>query len=101
MNTTSIKPRKYTQRKRQFNTYKFTENYVIGYDVNNNEFYLDTEDYNFIKDYTWYKDIKGYITTKINGKIIKMHRFILSKYYDITGKIYDHKNTVRYDNKKV
>ena len=53
-----------------------------------------------VKKYTWYKDIKGYITTKINNKLIKMHRLILSNYYNIENIIVDHKDTIRYNNRK-
>ena len=35
------------------NNYVLKDTYIVGYDCNNNEFYLDSEDYDIIKKYTW------------------------------------------------
>ena len=78
--------------------------YGVGYTYNG-EFYFDKEDYDKIKDYCWYIDKYGYVTTleNINGKNkrLKMHRVIMNvknSNIDI-----DHKNgsSTKNDNRKL
>lgn len=46
---------------------------------NEGEFYIDRDDYEKIKNHSWYiKDGKGYIASKINGKTVKLHRYLLN-----------------------
>lgn len=77
------------------NTYseKLTDEYgeyYIGLTTNtNNQFYVDAEDFNKIKDYCWSESIdykKGYswldAWDENTGKKIKMHQLIFEKYCD-------------------
>lgn len=68
-----------------------TGEYGIGYTCNG-EFYFDLEDYNKIKDYCWYINLYGYVTTidRNTNKRIQMHRVVM----DVTDPNIDvdHKN---------
>lgn len=85
---------------KRFNTYDLSGEYGVGYTSKGEEFYFDLEDYNKIKDYTWYKDKRGYIVTSKNRKIIKLHRLIM----DFPNLIYDidhkHGDLSKNDNRK-
>ena len=92
------------QRKRELshgNKYEFHENYVIGYTHNNNTpFYVDIEDYEKVKPFTWYDRNTGSTKTiatsmKVDGKIhsVVMHVFLGYKYHD-------HINNNELDNRK-
>lgn len=92
------------QRKRELahgNKYEFHANYVIGYTHNNNTpFYIDVEDYEKVKPFTWYdrntNGVKTIATNiKIDGKThsVVMHVFLGYKYHD-------HINNNELDNRK-
>lgn len=92
------------QRKRELahgNKYEFHENYVVGYTHNNNTpFYVDIEDYEKIKPFTWYdrntNGVKTIATSmKIDGKThsVVMHVFLGYKHHD-------HINNNELDNRK-
>lgn len=85
------------------NKYDLTGDYGVGYTSNNEEFYFDLEDYDKIKDFCWYKEKAGYISTNYyvdkTKKNIKMHRLILNV-EDIKNKDIDHINWIKYDNRK-
>ena len=40
-------------------------------------FMIDKEDYLLVKDFVWHKDGNGYIITKKNGEIFKLHRLLM------------------------
>lgn len=64
--------------KKQYNRYDLTNDYGIGYDSNNNEFYFDLEDYEKIKKHYWYVDNRknyGYVYCKTSNLIL--HRFVM------------------------
>jgi hypothetical protein len=63
---------------RILNTYDLTGDYGIGYTLKNEEFYFDLEDYNKIKDYTWYLNKSGYTMTTVYGKVIFMHNLVMN-----------------------
>ena len=81
------------------NKYLFKKNYVIGYTTNTSKiFYIDKEDYDKIKDISWYEDYNGYICHKErNKKVILMHRLITKC---PNNKIVDHINHNKKDNRK-
>lgn len=60
------------------NTYDLSGEYGVGY-AYNGEFYFDLEDYDKIKDYCWYINPYGYVTTldRNANKRIQMHRLIM------------------------
>lgn len=102
-----IECKNYVQRK--LNVYEFYDDYVIGYTTNTNTpFYIDKEDFDKIKDYTWLLDLPdGYISTRIgvhkNGKYkqrhVKIHQIIMNTLD--TDLIVDHINiNDRCDNRK-
>lgn len=84
---------------RQYNTYDFSNDYGIGYDNNDNNFYFDVDDYDKIKNYYWYKDVDDYIISKTDTKLgtIYIHRIIT----ECPNELYvDHINGKRYINFK-
>ena len=62
---------------RKTNKYDLTQDYGIGYTLNNDIFYFDLEDYNLIKNYCWYKTADGYLASKRKENIL-MHRLIMN-----------------------
>lgn len=88
---------------RKYNTYDLTGEYGIGYTSKGKEFYFDLEDYDLIKDYTWYEDDYGYLFSDKDGKRPRMHRVIMLKENqdDLTIKIdHIHGRESRNDNRK-
>ena len=85
--------------RKKYNQYDLSGEYGIGFASNNNqEFYFDLEDYDKIKDYTWFMDDKQYIKAHANGKTVFLHRIILNvtdSNIDV-----DHIKHVNYDNRK-
>lgn len=87
---------------KEYNTYDLTGDYGIGWTAKGQEFIFDLEDYNRIKEYTWYY-ANGYIKAnkkeKVNGlkTYINLHKFITK-----TGgnEIIDHKNRIKTDCRK-
>lgn len=78
------------------NRYIKMNDYYIGYDINDNEFYFDIEDYELINKYQWYIKSDGYVfcsSTK-QHKAIYMHQLIMN------NKMIDHANRKRNDNRK-
>jgi hypothetical protein len=71
------------------NNYNLTMDCGVGYCTNTgNEFYFDLEDYDKIKDYCWYENIRpnGYHAlvayNKDTGSNVRMHQIIIGSYYD-------------------
>lgn len=58
---------------------------------------VSEEDYNLLLNYAWQKNKYGYVTGKINGKTIPMHRYIMDA---PKGKLVDHINGIRHDNRR-
>lgn len=85
------------------NVYTFYEDYVIGKCFDGQEFIVDINDYELIKDYKWHIDIYGYALSKIDykgkKKTIKMHRLIMNILDDDTVEV-DHINRNGADNRR-
>ena len=81
---------------KRFNQYDLTGEYGIGYTSKGEEFYFDLEDYEKIKDYSWYINKDGYVASKPKEM---MHRVIMNCPSD---KLVDHKHgeDTRNDNRK-
>ena len=87
------------------NKYLIKKNYAIliiyGNKING-EVFIDLDDLNKIKEHSWYiKDSLNnchYVASKINGKTIKLHRFILNE--NNSKIIIDHINRNTLDNRK-
>ncbi len=87
--------------KRKSNKFDLTGKYGIGYTNKNEKFLFDLDDYNKIKDYSWYIDNRGYLRAKIpksNGKITLMHWLVMNTIN--TAFQVDHINGCRTDNRK-
>lgn len=96
---------KETRHENSLNKYEFTEECCIGYTNNNESFYLDSGDYELVKNHIWYIGKDGYVVTHNYEKetygnqcLIRMHRLVMGiKDDNIT---IDHKNRKRNDNRK-
>lgn len=83
---------------RKTNKYEFKDEYVIGYDLNNNPFFFDKDDYNKIKCLCWHFDDRGYIVSSVSKKAnIKMHRLVMGEPINM---FVDHINGCKNDNRK-
>lgn len=83
----------------KLNKYVLCDDYAIGRATNTyNEFYIDIDDYNKIKKYSWYENEDGYLMSRINNKLIRLHRFIMS--VEDSKVLIDHINHNTLDNRK-
>lgn len=82
---------------KKLNKYNLSNEYGIGYDCNNSEFYFDLEDYDKIKNYTWRVNENGYVETTVDNKFIKLHRLLMNSPNNLH---IDHINGDRSDNRK-
>ena len=95
-----VRKEKTKERMKKFNTYDLeTYEYGVGYTTKGEEFYFDKEDYQKIKEYTWYLDKDGYVITyeANTGKQIKFHRLIMNC---TEGMYIDHRFHKVNDNRK-
>lgn len=85
---------------RKQNKYDLTScDYGIGFTKDGDKFYFDKKYYDFIKDFCWYKDEKGYIKCKRKHNI-SLHRYVMSLTVDsMSGLEVDHINNKPYDNR--
>lgn len=91
---------------KKYNIYDLSGEYGVGYCYNSKiKFYFDLEDYDKIKDYCWYYSKRGYIESRINGKLIKIHRLIMGvsdPKIKVDHKFHDKNGAPRtYDNRKM
>lgn len=75
------------------NTYEILENHVVFYTHNGEEFYVDKEDVDLVKQYTWFIN-QGYV---INRDGILLHRLLTNAPSD---KDIDHINHNKLDNRR-
>lgn len=70
---------KAVRERRRYNTYDLDGEYGIGITKNNEKFLFDLEDYDKIKNYLWYVDKNGYVSTTsiYNKSAILQHRVIM------------------------
>lgn len=86
------------RHRRKFNTYDLSGEYGIGYTSKGEEFYFDLDDYNKIKNYTWYINKDGYVFAYSDNKNkVSMHRIVMNCNDDkevdhIYGKPFRHDN---------
>lgn len=88
----------HNRKNKKGNKYDLSGDYGVGYTYKNEPFYFDLEDYNKIKEYTWYKNKNGYICSTDNGDFVSMHRLVMN----ITDNNFDvdHIKHILYDNRK-
>lgn len=84
---------------RQLNSYKFYDDYVIGF-ATNGSFIIDKDSYDLIKGYTWYLNKTGYVVTQKDRETIYLHRLVLGLPNKVEKEIVDHANGKRNDNRK-
>ena len=78
------------------NRYELCKDYYEVECYDGTKFKIDVCDYELIKDYVWHLS-NNYITSKVNGKQIKLHRFLLSpKEYEEV----DHKDRDTLNNRR-
>ena len=96
-----MKGERLSKAKRKYNTYKFNEDCVSVFDENGNEFYIDFDDLDKIKNRYWYKTNEGYIVSRINHteSFTILHRFLL-EIEELTEFEVDHINHIKHDNRK-
>jgi len=105
---------KQTGAHKKFNKYDLDSyEYGIGYASNNNDLFMfDKEDYNLLKQHTWYsmkyKYMRTSISTKDNNecviskKLVLMHQYIMREHglFTSENQIVDHINGNPFDNRK-
>lgn len=83
----------------KLNQYDLSGKWGIGYTSNTNEqFFFDLEDYEKIKDYTWFVGKNGYLYSKKDEKFYLFHRMILN--IENRDVLVDHINHNKLDNRK-
>ena len=84
-----------------YNKYDLSRDYGIGYDINNQEFYFDKSDYEWIKNFSWHINSEGYVRTNNynNQGSVAMHRIVMKLDKSDKRKI-DHLNHNRTDNRR-
>ena len=85
-------------KKLKYNKYKNCGDYFIGYTRKGEEFYIDKDDYEICKKYTWWYNQQGYVETRVNQKRVFMHRLLTNCPDD---KIVDHINHCPNDNRRL
>lgn len=98
-----------SKHKRTYNQYDLSGEYGICYtrnidptDKNNkrNYFYFDLEDYDLIKEYTWYFEGRtGYVVNRRDHKTIRLHRLVMK--IEDPKLCVDHISHNRFDNRKI
>jgi len=81
--------------KRLMTIIKYSEDFTIPVEPNAHAI-VDAADYGFLARRTW-RLAKGYATTRINGKLVFMHRHILKPG---EGELVDHRNGDKLDNRR-
>ena len=81
----------------KINRYEEREDFMIGYTRKDEPFVFDKEDFDLVRQVTWYKDSKGYIAGTYNGKQVRMHRLLMDP---PKGMVTDHKNHILADNRR-
>lgn len=84
--------------KEKHNRYVFSKNYISVFDENNNEFYIDVDDFEKIENRYWYKNNNGYIVSRIKhtNYLTILHRFLLG----IDGNNDFEIDHIKHDNRK-
>lgn len=84
-------------KERYKTSYEKKEDYILGITSKGETFFIDTDDYEKVKDYTWRISNNGYVVTTKNNKVILLHRLIMNP---DEGLVVDHINHDKKDNRK-
>lgn len=82
--------------KKTKNQYKIYQTYAVIQTSKNDEIIIDIDDINICKQHTWFIH-DGYPTAKINGKQVRLHKFLVNV---MPGILVDHKNGNPLDNRR-
>lgn len=86
---------------RKINNHEIIDNYILVYLDNGNNFIIDIENWDIIKEYKWRENDEGYIYSSPNNKKIYVHRIIMGlNNYKIDKITVDHINRNKKDNRK-
>ena len=81
------------------NSYEICGDYAVGVTSNGDWFYVDTQDLDLVKPYSWYRDTKGYIVAcGDDHELVQLHRLIL---HSNNEDQVDHINHDKSDNRRV
>ena len=86
-------------RKRE-NRYVFQDDHIVGYTQEGTPFYIDSDDYENVHQYSWYQTSNGYIATRDRekgGELLTLHRKVMGARDD---ELVDHINHDKTDNRK-
>lgn len=91
------------KKNKKFNKYNLDGEYGIGYTFKGEEFWFDLDDYDKIKNYCWFYDKRGYVTSSIyrdnDSYMVYLHRIVMEPIDD--GLEVDHKNHPPRNNHKI
>lgn len=74
------------------------DQYAYAYTSNTNSmFYIDCDDITLCNMYTWYENDSGYVVSRINGSIVRLHRMLVECN---NGEEVDHINHNKKDNRR-
>lgn len=87
------------------NEYNLNGEYGIGYTKKNEQFWFDKNDFELIKDYSWYYNKKGYVEAydSESNTHITLHRLVMGfpdNTLDINHKTHPPRNEHKIDNRK-
>ena len=83
----------------EINNYNLSGDYGIGHTSNTiREFYFDLEDYDLIKRYTWEENYQGYIVSRVDDVMVRLHRLVMN--CDDSDYEVDHIKHNLFDNRK-
>lgn len=83
---------------RNKNTFFEENGFIVLISKNGEKIIVDKEDFKTVKEHKWCVSKTGYAVSRINNKVIKLHRFILG--VKDSTKIVDHKNRNKLDNRR-
>ena len=75
--------------KKLTNRYESKNDYIVGYTMKNEPFLIDHADYDVVSPYCWYKSKSGYLESRIDGRLVRMHRLILEAEKEMIVDNYD------------
>ncbi|NTW70666.1 MAG: hypothetical protein HGA49_00275 [Eubacteriaceae bacterium] len=71
--------------------------HLIGFTRKGEPFLFDPEDFEIVRRHTWHISKRGYLTSKISGKAVPMHRILVR---NSTQLVVDHISRNRLDNRR-
>ena len=76
-----LRTEKSAERLKQMNakptTVELRDGYAVGFTPKNEEFWFDIEFIDFVKAHCWHYDKCGYVRSRINGKGVRLHRYVM------------------------